>query len=158
MAQNGIRMDGTPHEKVLDKGVVSKLEEIMKPENLPRVQAWYEKLPPKQKREWAAPTTVFKHCPVFAKPKDDSDGEPKLSPMEQLKQANIALQEENHRLTQQKEDERFTPTDTAQHVAVTLVGMFKPEKVRDIIRRAEELLKQRSKVKSSKAAKEELPA
>jgi hypothetical protein len=94
---------------------------------------------------------VFKHCPVFAKPKDDSDGEPKLSPMEQLKQANIALQEENHRLTQ-KEDERFTPTDTAQHVAATLVGMFKPEKVRDIIRRAEELLKQRSKVKS------ELPA
>jgi hypothetical protein len=38
MAQNGFRMDGTPHEKVLDKGVVSKLEEIMKPENLPRVQ------------------------------------------------------------------------------------------------------------------------
>ncbi|OLB76897.1 MAG: hypothetical protein AUI16_07575 [Alphaproteobacteria bacterium 13_2_20CM_2_64_7] len=37
MAQNGFRMDGTPHEKVLDKGVVSKLEEIMKPENLPRV-------------------------------------------------------------------------------------------------------------------------
>jgi hypothetical protein len=68
MAQNGFRMDGTPHEKVLDKG--SKLEEIMKPENLPRVQEWYEKRTPKEKREWAAPTTVFKHCPVFAKPKD----------------------------------------------------------------------------------------
>jgi hypothetical protein len=51
-------MDGTPHEKVLDKGVVSKLEEIMKPENLPRVQEWYEKRTPKEKREWAAPTTV----------------------------------------------------------------------------------------------------
>ena len=62
----------------------------------------------------------------------------------QLKQANIALQEENHRLTQQKEDERFTPPDTAQHVAVTLVGMFSPDKVRDIIRRAEALLKQRN--------------
>ena len=47
MAQNGFRMDGTPHEKVLDKGVVSKLEEIMKPENLPRVQEWYEKRTPK---------------------------------------------------------------------------------------------------------------
>jgi hypothetical protein len=31
MAQNGFRMDGTPHEKVLDKGVVSKLEEIIAP-------------------------------------------------------------------------------------------------------------------------------
>jgi hypothetical protein len=52
--------------------------------------------------------------------------------------------EENHRLTQQKEDERFTPTDTARHVAVTQVGMFSPDKVRDIIRRAEALLKQRN--------------
>ena len=133
MAQQGFRMDGTPHEKVLDKGVVSKLEEIMKPENLTRVQAWYEQLPPKHKREWAAPTTVFKHCPVFAKPKDD--GEPKLTPVQQRDQIIVKLEEENHRLKQQKEDERFTPTDTAEDVATCIVGMFTPSKAMDIARR-----------------------
>ena len=46
-------------------------------------KAWYEKLPPKQKREWVAPTTVFKHCPLFAKAKpetDDEDTEKPLTP------------------------------------------------------------------------------
>ena len=135
MAQNGFRMDGTPHEKVLDKGVVSKLEEIMKPENLTRVQAWYEKLPPKQKREWAAPTTVFKHCPVFAKPKETARASPSSRQCSSATRIIAKLEEENHRLKQQKEDERFTPTDTAKDVATCIVGMFTPSKAMDIARR-----------------------
>jgi hypothetical protein len=130
---------------VLDKGVVSKLEEIMKPENLPRVQKWYEKLLPKQKREWAAPTTVFKQCPAFAKSKPDDDAEPKLTPVQQRDQIIAKLEEENHRL--KKADERYTATDTAENVAVTLVGMFTPNKVGAIIRHAQKLLKERAEAK-----------
>ena len=37
-----------------------------------------------------------------------------------------------------------SPRPTRPAVAVTLVGMFSPDKVRDIIRRAEALLKQRN--------------
>jgi hypothetical protein len=76
----------------------------------------------------------------------DGAAEKKLTPAEKDRQALAAALEEIERLKKLKADERFTPTDTAQDVAVALVGMFTPDKVRDICRRAEALLKQRGKI------------
>jgi hypothetical protein len=69
---------------------------------------------------------------AFAQPKPAND---KLSPMAQLKQVNITLQEENHRLKQREDGDRFKPTDTAQDIATVLVGMFSPSKAKDIAER-----------------------
>src|SRR5438270_420004 len=60
-------------------------------------------------------------------------------------------------VTLREEADRFTPTDTAANVARTLVGMFSPDKVKDIIRRAEALLKERTG-KSGKTKTEAEPA
>lgn len=43
--------------------------------------------------------------------------------MAQLKQANIALQEENHRLKQREDGNCFKPTDTAEDIATVLVSI-----------------------------------
>jgi hypothetical protein len=135
MAQNGFRMDGTPHEKIIDKGIVSKLLSIL--DRLPEVTAWYEKLTPKQKREWAAPSTVYKHCPLFKKPVDPNVEKP-LSPMAKLQMANVELQEENHRLKKREDGDTFKESDKAEDIATALVGQFvfnrkKLEKVAKLI-------------------------
>ena len=96
---------------------------------------------------------MFKHCPVFAKDKPRVD--PADKPMTKAEKDRVALAaalEENHRLKQQKDDERWTPTDTAQDVAVALVNMYTPDKVKDIFRRAHALLKERG-TKPPKAPK-----
>jgi hypothetical protein len=121
MAQNGFRMDGTPHEKVLDKAIVSKLLAILG--RLPDVMAWYEKLTPKQKREWAAPTTVLKHCPVFAKPK--VEGERKPTKLERTEQELAA--DENYKLKQREDGDTFNAKTTpAKAIAEALFGQLAP--------------------------------
>jgi hypothetical protein len=37
-------------------------------DTLPDVVAWHETLTDKQQTDWAAPTTIFQHCPVFNTP------------------------------------------------------------------------------------------
>lgn len=138
MKQNGFAMDGTPHEKMFDKAIVSKLLNIL--DRLPEVTAWYEKLTPKQKRDWSAPTTIYKHCPVFAKPKPE--GEPKLSKAEQTKQELAKALNKIHEL-EQPDDNRFNPNDTADNVADVIVGMYSPTKAQDIFRRGLAKLKAR---------------
>jgi hypothetical protein len=49
----------------LIRQTVSKLIIIV--EHEAEVREWHQKLTPKQQREWAAPTTIMKHCPVFKK-------------------------------------------------------------------------------------------
>jgi hypothetical protein len=130
MAQQGFKMDGPQSERQLDKATVTRLIQII--ENLAAVTAWHEGLTDKQKIDWAGPSAIFKHCPVFAKPKNTPT---KLTEREQLKQSVTQLEEENHRLKKQREDERWTPTDTAENVAACIVGMFTPSKAVDIARR-----------------------
>jgi hypothetical protein len=137
MRQNGFAMEKP--DKVIDKGLVSHLLDVLARKT--EVVAWHETLSPKQRREWSAPNTIKKHCPIFAKPRPD--GEKKLTPAEKDRQALAAALEENERLKKQKADERFTPTDTAENVAVTIVAMFSPGKVEDICRRALAKLKAR---------------
>src|SRR5215472_1427689 len=72
MAQNGFSMEG--RDKVIDKGLVSHLLDVLA--HKAEVVAWHAKLSPKQQREWAAPSTIKKHCPIFAKPDDGADKRP----------------------------------------------------------------------------------
>jgi hypothetical protein len=123
MAQNGFRMDGTPHEKVLDKAIVSKLLTIL--DRLPEVMAWYEKLTPKQKREWAAPTTVLKHCPVFAKPK--VEGERKPTKLQRTEEELAKAVNENYKLKQREDRDTFNAKTTSpKEMATALFGQLMP--------------------------------
>lgn len=64
MAENGFGELTTPKAK----STVSRLEQIMKPENLSRVQEWHNGLPPHEQVAWASPTSVIRRCPIFAVP------------------------------------------------------------------------------------------
>lgn len=84
----------------LDKTVVSKLLRMM--DELAVVQAWRVTLTEKERFEWASPSAVLKHCPVFSKPKaEDGDAEPAPSPMAKLKNAKADLEHENAHLKEQ---------------------------------------------------------
>jgi hypothetical protein len=70
--------------------------------------------------EWATPTTIFKHCPVFNKPKTDEEkAAAKPSPIAEQIEATVLLQEENDRLKKELRD-RFKPDDSACDIAVVL--------------------------------------
>jgi hypothetical protein len=124
----GKRRDGTD---VLNKTRVSRLLAIL--EHLAEVDNWRKELTDKRRFEWASPEAVWRHCPVFANPSDLKERAP--SPYEQLKQANINLQEEVAALRKYKDDERWTPTEKAEDVATAIVGMFSPSKAKDIAQR-----------------------
>jgi hypothetical protein len=72
------------------------------------------------------------------------------SPMAQLKRANIELQEENEQLKQREDGDRFKPTDTADDIAETLVGMFSASKATDIANRMLAKLKERGTKKAAR--------
>jgi hypothetical protein len=55
----------------LDKATATRLLQIL--DRLAEVIPWHESLPAKQRREWASPSTVFKHCPVFCKPATEQE-------------------------------------------------------------------------------------
>jgi hypothetical protein len=55
-------------ERQLQKATVTRLLQII--ERLPEVEHWRQTLTQKQQFEWSSPSAIFKHCPVFAKPKD----------------------------------------------------------------------------------------
>jgi hypothetical protein len=119
--------------KIVDKSTASRLLRIMDPENLPEIMRWHQSLTEKQQYAWAAPTAIMKHCPVFAVPKGEQ-GEPKPSAFRQLREAHMAVLQENHRLKQREDGDRFKPTDTAEDIATVLVSMFSPNKAQTIAR------------------------
>jgi hypothetical protein len=133
--------------KIVDKATASRMEKIMGPENLPGVLDWHHALTEKEQIAWAAPTSIFNHCPIFKKP-PPADKPP--SAFQKLKDTNIALQEENYRLKQREDGDRFKPTDTAEDIATVMVGMFTPRKADDIARRMLAKLEKRK----SKAAEQ----
>jgi hypothetical protein len=120
-------------------------------ERLPEVMTWRQTLTDRQQYEWASPSAVYKHCPLFAK----DSRKPEMSPMEKLRQANIALQEENHKLKQREDGDRFKPTDTANDIAAVLVGMFTESKAEQIFRKGLQLLKAKPS-RRSKAALDDM--
>jgi hypothetical protein len=129
-------------KEILNKTRVSRLLAIL--EHVAEVEKWRADLTDKQRFDWASPEAVWRHCPVFAQPKNVGE-ERALSPYERLKEANIKLQEEIVALKKSKDDERWTPTEKAEDVATTIIGMFSLSKAKDI---AERIL---SKLKEHKA-------
>jgi hypothetical protein len=128
-------------KEILNKTRVSRLLAIL--EHVAEVEKWRAELTNKQRFDWASPEAVWRHCPVFANPKP-ADDKP-LSPYEQLKQANIKLQEEIVALKKSKDDERWTPTDTAEDVIIAIIGMFSPSKAKAIFSGGLAKLKERKR-------------
>src|SRR5262245_12190048 len=137
-------------KEILNKTRVSRLLAIL--EHVAEVEKWRADLTNKQRFDWASPEAVWRHCPVFAKPKNDGE-ERTLSPYEQLKQANTKWQEEIIALKKSKDDERWAPTEKAEDVATAIIGMFLPNKAKDIAERILSKLKQH-KAKPGKSTHE----
>jgi hypothetical protein len=63
------------------------------------VTEWRRTLTADQRLRFNHPATILRRCPIFRKPADPK-ATPQPSPMAQLHERNVALQEENHRLRQ----------------------------------------------------------
>jgi hypothetical protein len=126
-------------EKAIPKATVTRGFQIL--ERLPDVYKWRQGLTERQQYEWASPSAVFKHCPVF---KSDGGRKPEMSAMAKMKQANIVLQEENHKLKQREDGDRFKPTDTAKDIAAVMVGTLTANKAEQVARYMLKLLKTRA--------------
>jgi hypothetical protein len=109
--------------RVVNKATASRLLRIM--EHLPQVTAWHETLTDKQQIEWAAPTTILKHCPVFAEPKPDKTERP-MTKAEQDRQALAVALEENERLKRKDGDTFDAAKDTPRNIALALFGQLEP--------------------------------
>jgi hypothetical protein len=134
-------------EQYINKTRVSRLLAIHKV--LPAVERWRAILTDGQRLDWASPEAIVRKCPALNKVKPVDPN--KLSPMAQLKQANIALQEENHRLKQRTDGDRFRPEDTTKDIAVALVGTlsgFSSTKAEKVAHRMIEIIRTK-RVKAS---------
>lgn len=138
------------------KAMASNLQRII--ERLPEVVAWRKTLTPNKQIEWAAPSTVITHCPIFAKEKANN-GKPKrvrLIPVddcvESLRTHLANTHDADHRRSiierivgKQREDgDLFKPNDTANDIATVIVGMFTKTKAENIARAILKLLKDRA--------------
>jgi hypothetical protein len=132
---------------IVNKTTASNLLRIM--EQLGEVTKWHETLQPRQQVDWAAPTTILKRCPVFNKPDPEAEKEKPLSMAKQTEMALANALERVAELESREEGDRFKPTDTAQDIAVVLVGMFSQRKAKDIAERMLELLTKRAPKKPS---------
>jgi hypothetical protein len=126
----------------LDKATVARLLRIM--ERLLDVVAWHETLTAKQKREWASPSAVFKHCPVFAKPKQSREPKPTLrGSVTELSEENAALKAYVVELEAAREaGPRAALPDDVDAVAALIVDTFPPDKAVRIAGRVVDKLKQ----------------
>jgi hypothetical protein len=101
---------------------------------------------------------IYKHWKRSLAPAaTDPNAPPRQSPYEKLKGQKDALVKHNIELKRQleaREDgDRFKPTDTADDIATTLVGMFSVSKASDIAKRMLDKLKTR-KAKKTKSKTE----
>ncbi len=123
MRQNGFAMDEP--DKVIDPGLVTHLLDVLK--HKADVIKWHESLTPKQKREWAAPNTIKKHCPIFAKPDDGEPKEPKMTPGEKDRMALAAALEEIEQLKKREDGDTFNPkTSSVKEIARALIDQLEP--------------------------------
>jgi hypothetical protein len=110
--------------RIVDKATASRLERIMRPENLPSVLAWHKTLTERQQIDWAGPTTILRHCPVFTKAKI---GDRPASPFQKLRDVNIQLAEENYRLRQREDGDTFNAkASSPREIAAALFGQLQP--------------------------------
>lgn len=116
LAEQGFRVDGPKLERQFDKTSATRLLQVMEQET--EVRIWHQELTPLEQAEWASPNAILRHCPIFAKPKRT---EP--SPYAQLKQAHIAVVEENEKLKRQGNEHLFDPNNSSdREIAVAMIG------------------------------------
>jgi len=84
---------------ITKKTTASEYERIAP--HLTEVLKWHELLPENKKLAWCSPKSVIRHCPVFNKPKPETDNPKPLSPMAKLKQSVAHLEEQNRQLREQ---------------------------------------------------------
>jgi hypothetical protein len=105
-------------ERQFDKTTATRLLQVMGQET--EVRIWHQQLTPVQQADWASPNAILRHCPIFAKAKPT---EPSASPYAQLKQAHIAVMEENEKLKRQGTEHLFDPDNsTDREIAVAMIG------------------------------------
>jgi hypothetical protein len=76
MEQEGFRLAKNGKQGLFQPATITRLLQIMQPDNFTRVVAWHEGLPDHRKIAWASPDSVFKHCPVFGKARPASTAKP----------------------------------------------------------------------------------
>jgi hypothetical protein len=151
MAEQGFRMDGPKPERQFSKSTVTRLLQVIERE--PEVTAWHKGLTPDQQIAWASPDAIIRHCNVFAKPKPPG-GETKPSAYEQLKRANIELQEENNQLKQREDGDTWSVKDNDRDIALAMIGQLEPYKgkAERVFREGSAILYERRRKSASKPA------
>jgi hypothetical protein len=135
---------------VVNKQTATRLRQIMAPENYEAVLRWHSTLPPRNQWEWAAPTTIMKHCPIFRKHdigkpvQPDADKPPtktqKLEDENRAYQSKVAHLEEQ--LAAVDAGSLFDlKRDSARVIAEIIVSTVSSHKAEQIIRHARDLLK-----------------
>lgn len=121
------------------KASISRLEKIMA--RLPEVQEWRAILTARERIDWAAPNTVFKRCPVFAKikPNKDDTAEPKPSPIARVKderdelKRKVADLEERLSASENRDGSLFDlKRDTAKDIAGAIFDNVSAHKAGEI--------------------------
>jgi hypothetical protein len=126
----------------IDKATVSRLLHIV--QRCSEVSQWRDQLSEQQQVNWASPSAIFKHCPVLAKPKHTQNS---MSPMAQLRQANVALQEEIFQLRRAGDDlfsSRDSATDIARLICDRLLQRLSPDKVRRVVEELPKIVAERA--------------
>ena len=143
LAEQGFRIDGPKPERQFDKTTATRLLQVMEQET--EVRIWHQQLTPMQQAEWASPNAIRRHCPIFAKPKPS---EAPASPYAQLKQAHIAVVEENEKLKRQGNEHLFDPKNSSdREIAVAMIGRLEGwrGRARKVARLMLEILDQQKK-------------
>jgi hypothetical protein len=125
---------------IVNKSTASTLERIM--EKLPEVTKWHEGLTSRQQIDWAAPTTILKRCPVFAKaPTPDNNEEPKFKPVDLERAIDSVLHhlseidDADHKRTvveriagpSREDGDTFNPkTSSVKEIARALIDQLEP--------------------------------
>jgi hypothetical protein len=86
---------------------------------------------------------------VFAKPERDPNEPKPLTKAEQDRMALAAALEENAKLKQCEDGDRFKPTDTVKDIATVLVGMFSSSKAKAIAGEMLNMIKDRAMSKAT---------
>lgn len=134
-------MDQHPWARKIDKATRNHL--LWVADHLTQIEAWRDTLATNQREAWNHPTTMrrayersHKHAEAEAK------GEPVQSPMAQLKDKLVALQEENDRLKRQSGSLfdliKDTPSTIAMVVVETVVASRAELIAREIIKAVKE--------------------
>lgn len=124
------------NHKPLSKQERCALREVMVN---PEISAWRSTLTGPEKRRLNHPNAVINRFKAQAKAKATPAETRKPSPFEQLKAANVGLQEELHQLKKSGDGNLFSKNDTPKAIATVIVRTFdglgnKTAKVKAIVR------------------------